>query len=67
MFELASGDLPAADAVADGRVELEAGDADALARFFHVFSFAPRLCARAEEDASRIGPRVRVASVIPAA
>ena len=36
-------------------------------RFFHVFSFAPRLGARPADDESRLGPRVRVEAVIPAA
>jgi DNA-binding HxlR family transcriptional regulator len=66
MFELASGDLAAEDAVAAGRVEIEAGDTAALTRFFHVFSFAPRLGARAEDEPG-LGARVRVTSVIPAA
>ncbi len=67
MFELASGDLHPTDAVADGRVELETGDTASLTRFFHVFSFAPRLGARPADDESRLGPRVRVEAVIPAA
>jgi putative sterol carrier protein len=41
-FALASGDLPPREALADGRVRIE-GDANALDRFFRVFSFAPRL------------------------
>jgi DNA-binding HxlR family transcriptional regulator len=67
MFDLASGDLPAADAVAAGRVQLEAGDTEALTRFFHVFSYAPRLGARADEDEPRLGARVRVEALIPSA
>jgi DNA-binding HxlR family transcriptional regulator len=60
-YELASGDLPAAKAVGDGRVRVE-GDPDAPARFFDIFSFAPRLEAPAG-DGSRLGTRV----VAPAA
>jgi DNA-binding HxlR family transcriptional regulator len=55
-FELASGDLPATDALADGRLRAE-GDADAPERFFEIFSFAPRLDAPAG-DGDRLGPRV---------
>jgi DNA-binding HxlR family transcriptional regulator len=68
MFALASGDLPAEDALEQGRVELAAGDAATLTRFFHVFSFAPRLAmpAAGHGDA-RLGPRVRVETAIPVA
>jgi len=45
-FALASGDLPAREALDDGRVTLE-GDPEALVRFFEVFSFAPRIVAPA--------------------
>jgi DNA-binding HxlR family transcriptional regulator len=41
-FELASGDLPPRDALDRGVVRID-GDPAALERFFHVFSFAPRL------------------------
>jgi DNA-binding HxlR family transcriptional regulator len=46
MFGLASGDLPAAEAVEQGLVELD-GDVEAFERFFQAFSYAPRLVARA--------------------
>jgi hypothetical protein len=66
MFALASGDLPAAAALEQGQVELAVGDASDLARFFHVFSFAPRVAtAAADRDGDRLGPRVRVETVIP--
>jgi DNA-binding HxlR family transcriptional regulator len=41
-YELASGDLPVAEALVDGRLRAK-GDPDAPARFFEVFTFAPRL------------------------
>lgn len=41
-FELASGDLPPRDALADGRIRID-GEPDALDRFFRIFSFAPRI------------------------
>jgi DNA-binding HxlR family transcriptional regulator len=41
-FQLASGELPPAEALAQGRVRVE-GDSKALVRCFEVFSFAPRL------------------------
>jgi DNA-binding HxlR family transcriptional regulator len=41
-YVLASGEVAAAEALADGRMRLD-GDADAAARFFEIFSFAPRL------------------------
>jgi DNA-binding HxlR family transcriptional regulator len=69
IFELASGDLAAQDALAQGRVQIE-GDPEALARFFHVFSFAPRLATpgpTSPPDGPRLGPRVRVEPVISAA
>jgi DNA-binding HxlR family transcriptional regulator len=47
-FELASGDLPPRDALADGRIRIE-GETDALDRFFRVFSFAPRIEPAADE------------------
>jgi DNA-binding HxlR family transcriptional regulator len=56
-FELASGDLPAADAVEAGRMRVE-GDPDAAARFFELFSFAPRLDAPSADDGERLGARV---------
>jgi DNA-binding HxlR family transcriptional regulator len=55
-FELASGDLPVADALADDRVRLD-GDAEAAERFFAIFSFAPRIDTP-PGDAARLGPRV---------
>jgi DNA-binding HxlR family transcriptional regulator len=54
-YELASGELPVADALDDGRVRVE-GDADAPERLFQIFSFAPRLDAPAGEGA-RLGVR----------
>jgi DNA-binding HxlR family transcriptional regulator len=45
-FGLASGELPPADAVVQGLVELE-GDIDTFERFFQAFNYAPRLVARA--------------------
>lgn len=67
-FELASGDLPAETALEQARVELAAGDATTLARFFHVFSFAPRgAMPAADRGAARLGPRVRVETAIPVA
>jgi DNA-binding HxlR family transcriptional regulator len=50
-YELASGDVPVADAVAGGRLELE-GEVDAAERFFRIFSFAPRLDGVAAEAPS---------------
>jgi DNA-binding HxlR family transcriptional regulator len=55
-YELASGDVPLAEPLGDGRVRLE-GDADVAARFFEVFNFAPRLDVRADE-ADRLGARI---------
>lgn len=48
MFGLASGELPPAEAVAQGRVELD-GDVETLERFFEAFNYAPRLVARSHE------------------
>ena len=45
-FALASGELPAREALDEGRVRLE-GDAAALAGCFRIFSFAPRTAAAA--------------------
>jgi DNA-binding HxlR family transcriptional regulator len=59
-FTLSSGDLPPAEALADGRVRLD-GDAEALERFFSIFSFAPRL-AEPERDGERLGPPVVAAA-----
>lgn len=47
-FELASGDLPPREALADGRIRID-GEPDALDRFFRVFSFAPRIEPAADE------------------
>jgi DNA-binding HxlR family transcriptional regulator len=44
-FGLASGELPPADAVEQGLVELE-GEIDTFERFFRAFNYAPRLVAR---------------------
>lgn len=49
-FELASGDLPPGEALADGRIRIE-GDPDALDRFFRTFSFAPRIESVADDGA----------------
>jgi DNA-binding HxlR family transcriptional regulator len=68
MFALASGDVAADDALEQGRVDLRHGDAAALARFFHVFSFASRVAGRADgRDELRLGPRMRVETAIPLA
>ncbi len=48
MFGLASGELPPAEAVAQGTVELD-GDVATLERFFEAFNYAPRLVARSHE------------------
>jgi DNA-binding HxlR family transcriptional regulator len=45
-FSLASGELPPADAVEQGLVELD-GEVELFERFFRVFNYAPRLVARA--------------------
>jgi DNA-binding HxlR family transcriptional regulator len=45
-FGLASGELPPAEAVEQGLVELE-GEIDTFERFFQAFNYAPRLVARA--------------------
>jgi DNA-binding HxlR family transcriptional regulator len=62
-FALASGDLGADEAIEAGRVRLE-GDPEALARFFRVFSFAPRVAAPAPgpDDGPRLAARVRPAA-----
>jgi DNA-binding HxlR family transcriptional regulator len=60
-FELASGELPVEEALADGRFSV-AGDADAPARFFQIFSFAPRLDAPSAADGERLGARVAPAA-----
>ena len=68
VFALASGDVAIPEAVEQGRVGLRHGDAATLARFFHVFSFAPRLATPADRrDEPRLGPRVRVETAIPVA
>jgi DNA-binding HxlR family transcriptional regulator len=50
-FALASGEESVAAALADGRVELT-GEPDELARFFRIFSFAPRLPERSSAPAA---------------
>ena len=45
MFGLASGELSPAEAVEQGRVELE-GELETFERFFEAFNYAPRLVAR---------------------
>jgi DNA-binding HxlR family transcriptional regulator len=55
-YELAAGDLAAADAVEDGSLRVE-GDRDAALRFFEMFSAAPRM-APVAGDPERLGPRV---------
>jgi DNA-binding HxlR family transcriptional regulator len=68
IFALGSGDLAAEDAVAQDLVRLDAGDVETLARFFRVFSFAPRVATPAPaRDDGRLGPRVRVETAIPVA
>jgi len=68
LFAVASGDLPAREALEQGRVGLAAGDASTLARFFHIFNFVPRVATpAADRGDARLGPRVRVATVIPVA
>jgi DNA-binding HxlR family transcriptional regulator len=55
-YELAAGDLAAADAIDDGRLRVD-GDRDAAIRFFEMFSFAPRM-APVAGDGERLGARV---------
>ncbi len=55
-YVLASGEVTPAEALADGRMQLD-GDAAAAARFFEIFSFAPRLDAPVDDD-ERLGPRI---------
>jgi DNA-binding HxlR family transcriptional regulator len=55
-YELASGELPVADAIDDGRLRVT-GDRDAAVRFFEMFSFAPRM-APVAADGERLGARV---------
>jgi DNA-binding HxlR family transcriptional regulator len=55
-YALAGGELAADDAIDDGRLRV-AGDRDLAARFFHMFSFAPRMAPVAADD-ERLGPRV---------
>jgi DNA-binding HxlR family transcriptional regulator/putative sterol carrier protein len=55
-YALASGDLPLAEPLGDGRVRVE-GDAAVAERFFEIFSFAPRLEAHVD-DAARLGAPV---------
>jgi DNA-binding HxlR family transcriptional regulator len=59
-FALASGELPATEAIEQGRVRLE-GDPETLARCFRVFSFAPRVAPAgpAQDDGPRLADRVR--------
>ncbi|HEX2102717.1 MAG TPA: winged helix-turn-helix transcriptional regulator [Solirubrobacteraceae bacterium] len=59
-YGLASGELPAPEALGDGRLRLE-GDAGAAVRFFDIFTFAPRLEAPPASD-GRLGPRVAPAA-----
>jgi len=55
-YELATGGLPAADAIDDGRLRVD-GDRDAAIRFFEMFSAAPRM-APVAGDGDRVGARV---------
>ena len=55
-YVLASGEVLPAEALADGRMQVD-GDAEAAARFFDIFSFAPRLATPAAGD-ERLGPRI---------
>ena len=59
-YELASGDVPLAEPLGDGRVRVE-GDTDVAARFFDVFNFAPRLDGCADE-ADRLDARIAPAA-----
>jgi DNA-binding HxlR family transcriptional regulator len=59
MFALASGDLPTQAALDEGRVRID-GDPETLARFFRIFSFAPRL-ATAADDAAPPAPARAIA------
>jgi DNA-binding HxlR family transcriptional regulator len=54
-YGLASGELPVAQAIDDGRLSVE-GDRDAAIRFFEMFSFAPRMAPVADDG--RLGPRL---------
>jgi DNA-binding HxlR family transcriptional regulator len=64
-YELASGDLAPQATLDDGRVKLT-GDPEDLARFFEVFSFAPRLAPSLDaDDAARLGPRAHPAAAGP--
>ena len=55
-YELAAGELSAAEAIDDGRLRVD-GDRDAAARFFEMFSFAPRM-APVADDGERLAARV---------
>ena len=55
-YELASGELDAAEVVDAGRVRVD-GDRDAALRFFELFNFAPRI-APVAGDGERFGARV---------
>ena len=55
-YELASGDVPLAVPLGDGRARVE-GDVALAARFFEVFNFAPRIGAHAD-DRDRLGARM---------
>ena len=59
MFALASGDLPTQAALDEGRVRID-GDPETLARFFRIFTFAPRL-ATAPDDAAPPAPARAIA------
>lgn len=55
-YELAAGELQAAEAIDAGRLSVD-GDRDAALRFFQMFSFAPRM-APVADDRDRLGPRL---------
>jgi len=58
-YELASGDLPPQSALDDGHIKLT-GEPEQLARFFDVFSFAPRITPALDaDDGPRLRPRTR--------
>jgi DNA-binding HxlR family transcriptional regulator len=61
MFALASGDFSTQAALDDGSVRIE-GDPETLARFFRLFSFAPRLATAPEAAAPSPAARVVAAA-----
>jgi DNA-binding HxlR family transcriptional regulator len=61
-FALASGDVSPSEALEDGRVRLDTGARETLERFFHLFSFAPRLVIPAPPDDARFSAPTRGAA-----